>query len=265
LSSSVVSGASSAVGRLGLTGRQCILSSRELILMQFTRQTARLLPLSLILVCAVPALAGAAPPCVKAASSNNGNFLVISDFQLEPGPGNTAKVRQVSLQVFPKENFINAKDRLTSPATYWTNWSRWSVVLDSSNAHPVPACPLSLISDDGEFLIVLNMYAAGPTGSALRIYRRRDHLGDPVREGQDHGVFIKDITLREIWPADKFPSVQVITDGTPQWFAGGTFEFSPDCRVLIHKTRWGNTVRINLEDGSVLRDWENELKARPDR
>ena len=219
--------------------------------MRFRRQSARLLPLFLMLSCARPALAGPLPPCLKAVSSNNGNFLVISDVHLEPKLGNGARVQQVSLQVFPKENFINAKDRLTSPATYWTNRVQWSVVLDSSNAHPVPACPLSLISDDGEFLIVLNMNAAGSDGSALRIYRRRDHLGDPIREGPDHGVFIKDITLKEIWPADKFPNVEIVTDETPQWFAGGTFEFSPDCRVLVHKTRWGNKVRINLEDGSV--------------
>jgi hypothetical protein len=220
--------------------------------MRFRRQTARLLPLFLILACARPALAGPLPPCVKAVSSNNGNFLVISNVQLEPELGNRARVQQVSLQVFPKENFINAKDRLTSPATYWTNWVQWSIALNSSNAHPVPACPLSLISDDGEFLIVLNMDVAGSAGgSALRIYRRRDHLGDPIREGPDHGVFIKEITLREIWPADKFPNVEIVTDETPQWFAGGTFEFSRNCRVLVHKTRWGNTVPINLEDGSV--------------
>ena len=219
--------------------------------MAFRRQTARLLPLSLMLACALPARAGALPPCVKAVSSNNGNFLVISDLQLEPEIGNRTRVQQVSLQVFPKENFINAKDSLTSPATYWTNWAQWSVVLDSSNAHPIPACPLSLISNDGEFLIVLNMDAARSTGSALRIYRRRDHTGDPIREGPDHGAFIKDITLREIWPAEKFPKVEIGTDETPQWFAGGTFDFSPDCRVLVHKTRWGNTVRINLKDGSV--------------
>ena len=97
-----------------------------------------------------------------------------------------------------------------------------------------------MITDDGEFLIVLNVHA---TDSALRIYRRRDHMGDPVREGPDHGVFIRDITLREIWPADKLADVQIVTDETPQWFAGGTFEFSTDLRLLIHKTRWGNTVR----------------------
>src|SRR5690348_5934866 len=116
------------------------------------------------------------------------------------------------MRVFPKENFINAKDRVTSSATYWTNSQQWSVVLDSSNSRPVPGCPLSLLTDDGEFLIVLNRYA---TDSALRLYRRRDHLGDPMREGPDHGIFIKDITLQQIWPADKSVGLQIITDETP--------------------------------------------------
>jgi hypothetical protein len=223
--------------------------------MRLSTQIARvlvpaLIP-ALILACTLPALAGALPPCVKAVSSNNGNFLVISDAQLEPEQGTTARVQQVSLQVFPKENFINTKDRVTSPATYWVNGVQWSVVLDPRNTHLVPACPLSLITDDGEFLIVLNVHA---TDSVLRIYRRRDHVGDPVRQGPDHGVFIGDITLREIWPADKLANVQIVTDETPQWFSGGSFEFSTDCRWLIHKTRWGNTVRINLQDGSVSGD-----------
>ena len=217
--------------------------------MRLSTQISAFLVTSLILGCAPPVLAGALPPCVKAASSNNGNFLVITDSQLEPGRGDIARVQGVSLQVFPKETFINAKDRITSPATYWTNWARWSVVLDSSNSHPVPGCPLSLITDDGEFLIVLNV-----SESAMRVYRRRDHPGDPMKEGPDRGVLIKDIPLREIWPPDKFVGLQIATDETPQWFAGGTFEFSSDCRLLIHKTRWGNTVRINLPDGSVSRD-----------
>jgi hypothetical protein len=55
--------------------------------------------------------------------------------------------------------------------------------------------------------------------------------------------------------------VQIVTDETQQWFAGGTFEFSRDCRLLIHKTRWRSTVRINLQDGSVSRNWELETKS----
>jgi hypothetical protein len=81
--------------------------------------------LAVILACALPALAGAAAPCVKAVSSNNGDFLVMSDIQLEPARGNIARVRQMSLQVYPRENFINAKDKIISSATYWTDFVQW--------------------------------------------------------------------------------------------------------------------------------------------
>ncbi len=188
---------------------------------------------------------------MKAVSSKNGNFLVLTDVQFEPRQGS---VQRVSLQVFSKEDFINEKDRLTAPATYWTDRLLWSVVLDSNRIHNEPhPCPLPLITDDGEFLILVHIGPAFSDDPAvLQIYRRRDHLGDLVRAGPDHGVFIKDIALKEIWTTDKLPaSSGVWTDETPQWFAGGTFEFSSDYRQLIHKTRWGNTVRINLEDGSL--------------
>ena len=65
-------------------------------------------------------------------------------------------------------------------------------------------------------------------------------------------MLIKGIDLKEIWPPDKVAAnTGTWDDHTPEWFAGGTFEFSSDSRKLIHETRWGNTVRVNLEDGSV--------------
>ncbi len=78
------------------------------------------------------AISSPLPPCVKVASSSNGNFLVISDFQLEPGDGDIRTVKQVTLQVLPRETFINSKDRITAPARYWADWIQWSVVLDSN-------------------------------------------------------------------------------------------------------------------------------------
>jgi len=55
-----------------------------------------------------------------------------------------------------------------------------------------------------------------------------------------------------LWTPDRLAAKpRFWTDETPEWFAGGTFEFSSDYRQLIHKTRWGNTVRINLADGSL--------------
>jgi hypothetical protein len=105
------------------------------------------------------------------------------------------------------------------------------------------SCPVSLITDDGEFLILLP--DVWGINSAIRIYRR---------PGQGHnGVPVRDIALKEIWPPEKLQerSFMSITDETPDRFAGSTFDFSSDSRILIHKTRWGNTVRIHLTDGSV--------------
>jgi hypothetical protein len=206
----------------------------------------------LVLSLALPAVAGSIFPCPKAVSSNNGNFLVLSDVQFKPAPENTARIRWVSLQVFPKENFINAKDKLTTPATYWQNGPQWDVVLDSVPMHNDPECPLPLISDDGQFLILLHLGPALSEDAVLQIYRW-DHRYEPAigRTGH-HGVLIKGIDLKEIWPNDKVAAnTGTWDDHTPEWFAGGTFEFSSDSRKLIHKTRWGNTVRVNLEDGSV--------------
>ena len=216
--------------------------------MRLNRRYTCLCVLSLLLACGSSAIAGPIFPCVRAVSSKNGNFLVLAD-QFVPGQA------RVSLRVIRKENFINAHQRLAAPATYWgVEQVGWGVVLDADLMHNEPSpCILPLITDDGEFLILLHV---GPVFSGdaavLQIYRRRDHLDDPIREGPDQGVFIKEIALNKIWMPDRIAANPVIwTDESPEWFAGGTFEFSPDYRQLIHKTRWGNTVRINLADGSL--------------
>jgi hypothetical protein len=202
---------------------------------------------------ALPAVAGALFPCPKAVSSNNGNFLVLSDVQFEHGPEFTLKVQRVSLQVFPKENFINAIHKLDTSSTYWSYSPWWDVVLDSMPMHNEPECPVPLISDDGEFLILLRIGGVFSGEDAILQIYRWDHRYEPtVGKTGNHGVLIKNIDLKEIWSPDKVAAnTGGWTDHTPEWFAGGTFEFSSDRRQLIHKTRWGNTVRINLEDGSV--------------
>lgn len=216
--------------------------------------------LLLVLGSAMPVLAGPAPPCTKAVSSKNADFLVISNFQLEPlqsSEGIGRRIQQFSFEVFPKEKFINAKDRMTAPATYWTDGSpaEWGVVLDSrttGNWAFTSFCPLPLITDDGEFLILL---ATVPAMSAdywavLRIYR-----WDRMAKGiPGHGRLVREIPLEEIWSPLRLASKNGATDETPEWYAGGTFNFSSDGKQLIHKTRWGNTVRISLGDGSVSND-----------
>jgi len=203
-----------------------------------------------LLLTSLPLLAGALMPCVKASSSASGNFLVVTTMEYQSADAH--KVQQVTLDIFPKETFINAKDRVVSPSTFWNNSPLWSVVLNSANSRPwVPACPVSLVTDDGEFLVIIGSdVVAG--GSPLRIFRRRDHPGKPFGgQGPDHGVLVRDIPLNQLWPAGKLSEASVITDESPEWYAGGTFVFSSDSRTLVHKSRWGATVRVKLSDGSV--------------
>ena len=79
-----------------------------------------LLPI-LILVTVPPILASAPPSCQKAASSKNGNFLVMRDLQTEATADRSGgrKVQRVSFQVLTKTEFLNETERFTSAATYW--------------------------------------------------------------------------------------------------------------------------------------------------
>jgi hypothetical protein len=71
-------------------------------------------------------IASAPSPCVKAASSNSGQFLVITGIS----PALAAGMHEIPvLTVYKKERFVNEKDRLTSPATYWGDTAQWTVVL----------------------------------------------------------------------------------------------------------------------------------------
>ena len=137
---------------------------------------------------------------------------------------------------------------------------------DKANQAFTSFCPIPLVTDDSEFLILL---ATAPAMSGdlgvLRIYRR-DRTG---HEGRGHGLLIREIPLKEfwnplrlLWPPDApdplrlawppDPPEERVSDGPPQWwYAGGTFSFSLDNRNLIHKTQRGNTIRISLENGFV--------------
>ena len=210
--------------------------------------------LTLILSFAFPGLAGQPSPCIKASSSRNGNFLVLMNMQLDPPQSNeavvTRKIRQFSFELFPKENFINPKDRLTAPGTYFSagSWAQWGVVLDPQITTDWPFtsfCPLPLVTDDGEFLILLAQ-APASSGDAgvLRIYR----WDSMSKEIPGHGRLIREIHLKKFYIPIETPCC---TDESPEWFAGGSFNFSADDRQLIYKSQYGDTFRITLSDGSV--------------
>ena len=205
----------------------------------------------LILAVSLPAVAGAAFPCPKATMSSNGQFLVLTDVVMKQGSENNIEAQSVSFQVFPRERFINAKDNLSTPATYWASWARWTIIVSPEQLHGTQGCLIPLISDDGEFVVLLHTGFISANDHVLEIYRW-DHAARKGTTSTNQGVFVKGLSLKEFWSTSELASRGTVwTDESLQWFAGGSFTFSSDERQLIHKTRRGNSVRINLTDGSV--------------
>jgi hypothetical protein len=99
--------------------------------------------------------------------------------------------------------------------------------MGSRSRHEQPSfssCAVPFVTDDAQFLILL---ATGPVfNSALRVYRKGDS-SDRMQDGTVKGVLVRDIKLEELWPATKNDPSRAWTDHTPEWFAGGSFDFAP--------------------------------------
>jgi hypothetical protein len=187
------------------------------------------------------------PPLV-AASSANGAFLVVWEYQYtSPKAGVNPTVNKVTFHVFSKEGF--PQDRFISPGTFWSRTAAsWGVTLQAPDPAGVPWLPL--VTNNGDYLVlVAGIPANNGEMGVMRIYRTH---------GQPDGVLIATHQLRDLWPPDQVALADVphVVDGQPLWFAGGSFEFSPDNQQLIYKTRWGNTVRVNLANGEVSKEKE---------
>jgi len=202
-------------------------------------------------ICAVAATASRAhasapPPCITATLSANNRILVVNDLTYDdPDATHARRPRTSTFRVIPRYIERNEGQRLNGPNTPWSG-SLWSVVFTSGGRTPLILCSYTLVTDDGEFLVLIS----DGFEPALSIYRRRDHPGLPLGgPGPDHGVLIRQIPLHDLWPPEHIPVM--ITDHTPLWFASGTFAFSLDNRTLIYKTRWGKTLEISLETGHV--------------
>jgi hypothetical protein len=184
-------------------------------------------------------------PCITATLSANSRILVLNELTYDdPDESHPRRPQTSTFRVLSRYTDPNEGLRLHGPNVYWAD-TLWSVVFTNPS---VIACPYTLVTDDGEYLILVG---GGFFGHAsLSIYRRRDHPGQPFGgPGPDHGVLVREIPLHDLWPLEEIP--EMITDHTPQWFASGTFAFSPDNRTLIHKTRWGKTFQISLLTGEI--------------
>jgi hypothetical protein len=196
----------------------------------------------------VEAHAGPMPPCISATLSANGNILVTNQLSFDdPDPTHLQKVRRSTFQIFSRYvsvKGINDDHHFDGPNTYW-GFMLWSIDFDWGTPS-FQGCPYTLVTDDGEFLV----FVGNMSDPALRIYRRRDHPGQPSGgTGPDHGVFVRKITQLELLPPEHVQTM--FSETYPQWYGRGAFTFSADNRTLTLKTRWGNTRQIDLVTGAV--------------
>jgi hypothetical protein len=205
-----------------------------------------------MLLSALRSYAGPLSACVGATLSANQHVLVINDLTFDnPDETHIRKVTGSTFHIVQQVNEPNSGLRMSGPDHYYPQWSLgslWSVSFSSYQSPGFVACPYVLVTDDAEFLILLEN---GPSRTALRIYRRREHPGQPrVDKGPDHGVLVRAIPLDAIRPASSSVLESTWTDHTPQWYSAGELAFSNDNRTLVFRRETG-ALQIDLATGAV--------------
>lgn len=198
-------------------------------------------------VITVLARAGALLPCIAATLSAHGRVLVINDLTFDdPDETHVRTIKTSTFRVIRRYVDPNEGLRLNGPDNYWAD-TLWKVVLINDHRSEFSACHYTLVTDDGEYLVLVGTQI-GP--AALTIYRRRDHPGQPLGgPGPDHGVLIRQIAWTDLWPSEHAP--EMFTDETPEWFAGGSFAFSANDTALLYKKSSGKSFQVDLATGSV--------------
>jgi hypothetical protein len=192
----------------------------------------------------VKLVASPPPPIVRASSSTNGRFLVLIELEYDnPDPHAVRRIVWTTYRVTEAEDSINGKDRLPAPAPLWSESAlTWQVTSQGNDGIFWP-----LISNDGQSLILVGVTAAVPGGTVLKIYRKNMFEGSLVRSFQITDLW----TANEVDPGGK--GIFIVTDATPEWFAGGSLAFSLDDQTLIYCTPWNDLLSIRLVDGVISR------------
>ena len=201
----------------------------------------------LALVCTACGRGNAGPllPTVRASSSPNGRFLVMIESTYDKtGPVAKTPVR-TRYEVLEVERFINERDRLNAPATFWSDSAlSWTVTQSWAGASETF---WPIVSDEGQFLVLIGVGPAFPNTTALEIYRKNCHTRQDVANC-DEGSLVRAYTVGELGKGTE----RSVMSGGPQWFAGGSVGFSADGTMLVVRTD-AIRVRIRLVDGLVLR------------
>jgi hypothetical protein len=189
--------------------------------------------------------AGPLLPNVRASSSPNGRFLVLVEATYDK-PGAIVKMPvQTRYEVVEAERFTNEGDRLNAPVTFWSDSARSWTVTQSGVEMKEMFWPI--VSNDGQFLVLVGLGPVFSNTTALEIYRQNCHTRQDVANCQE-GKLVRGYTIGELGGGTE----RSVMGGLPQWFAGGSMGFSADDKVLVVRAD-AIRVRIRLVDGAVLR------------
>ena len=218
---------------------------KEGIMRRFTLRSATIsyLVVFLIFISIAHAFASPMPPLIRAATSNNGQFLVVATLKLgPPGAGGGQMILGETFEINASETFASTKGRLTSPNKYWADsWNSWKIEL---LRQPGFVAPWPIISDDGSTLILVGVNPPASGMTLLAVYKRDGH----------NGQLLRSYTADDLWdlkPGEK--RMDVVLDSTPEWFDNGQFSFSDDGRMLLYTDKKHGVIRLSMKDGTVAK------------
>jgi hypothetical protein len=202
------------------------------------------LSVAMLLIIVVGCSGSALFPSISVSSSENGNFVVTSETTLGRDLGGGAhEIESETFRVHKRIEIDNARDGFRTSAALWG--TTWSFYINRGSNSWAMIGNFPLVSNDCETVVLINIEPAmSSTMAVLSIYR---HAGVT-------GRLIRTVHLNELWTEQalaSIPKVGMFTGASPQWFAGGTLNFSSDSQKLIHTTRWGNTIAIKLHSNGA--------------
>jgi hypothetical protein len=183
------------------------------------------------------------PPIIRAATSNNGRFLVVATLKLGPaGDGGGQPILGETFEVNERVTFPYSKGNLTAPNKYYLQDLGWKVELPRESTL---FAPWPIVSDDGSSLILVGVSPAMPGTTLLTIYKRNGRY-------ELEGSLLRSYKVDDLWtlkPGEE--RMFGYTDATPEWFDDGVFSFSSDGGVLLYKDKEHGLLQISLKSGAV--------------
>ena len=214
----------------------------EGIMRRFTLRSAGISSSLALLIFGFKAHAFASPllPIIRAATSNNGQFLVVATLKLGPaGEDGGQTILGETFEINGRETLAYTKGRLTAPNKYWVD--SWEVELPRQIEF---IAPRPIISDDGSTLILVGVSPPVSGMTLLAIYKR-DGRG---------GKLLRSYTVEDLWdlkPGEK--RMDGFFDSTPEWFDNGQFSFSDDGGMLLYADEEHGVIRFSMKDGKVAK------------